>query len=337
MTTWDSIIGHEWAIEVLQVAIRYERVGHAYLFTGPVHIGKTTLARTFAQALNCTAEPPLERPCGRCRACTLIAADRHPDVSLVSGEMSGRGIAILKIDQIRQLQSQLNLTATEARTKIAILKQFQTANLNAANAFLKTLEEPPNNVVLLLTAADADTLLPTITSRCRTIALRPQPASLIEDALSDRWQMPSEEARLLAHLADGRLGWAVMAAQDPAILETRRAHLGSLIESFRQRRVGRFAQAESLCRQPDQLPLLLETWLALWRDMAILANGGFEAAITNLDQLALLQELSQAWSSQAILGSLKMTELSLTYLKQNANARLVMENLLLGYPSLPAV
>ncbi|HRO91740.1 MAG TPA: DNA polymerase III subunit delta', partial [Promineifilum sp.] len=183
---WRTIVGHDWAVRLIANAILHDRVGHAYLITGPEQIGKMTLARTFAQALNCTAESGL-RPCGACRACQLIQADKHPDVRVILPEVSERGAMSIKIEQMRRLQQDLSLSTYEANYKVAILKRFDTANLNAANAFLKTLEEPPSNVVLILTATDSDTLLPTINSRCRTIGLRPMPADLIEETLMTRY------------------------------------------------------------------------------------------------------------------------------------------------------
>jgi DNA polymerase III subunit delta' len=341
MTTWHNILGHAWAVALLAGDIRHGRVGHAYLITGPQQIGKTTLARAFAQALNCTADAA-ERPCGNCRACRLIAADHHPDVRLVTPEISGRGKATLRIAQIRELLQALNLSAYEARAKVAILKQFDAANANAANAFLKTLEEPPPNVVLILTATDADTLLPTIASRCRTVALRPLPAPLIEESLMTRWQVRAEEARLLAHLADGRLGWAVRASQDGSRLQVRQQQLSSLHEALAGARVARFDLAERLARKAEELPDLLRTWLSWWRDLALLAHGGDAAsaagdngrylAITNIDEQARLATCAAAWRPEAIVTSLRQTNLALWQLERNANARLVVENLLLVYP-----
>ncbi len=332
MTYWQHIIGHEWAVQLLAGSIQHDRVGHAYLITGPPQIGKTTLARTFAQALNCEAQPG-ERPCGNCRTCQLITNNKHPDVRFLQPDISDRGKASIKIDAIRQLQQSLNLAAYEARLKVAIIKDFDAANLNAANAFLKTLEEPPANVVLILTASDADTLLETITSRCRTLGLRPLPTAIIEQSLMTRWQVNVKDATLLAHLADGRLGWAVAASQDKALLNTRDTQLETLHTALNGRRVARFMLVDKLYRKPETLPDMLKTWLSWWRDLALLANGSnHPAQMSNIDERAKFEKFVEEWEKDAIVNCLRQTDNALWQLTRNANTRLVLENLFLTYP-----
>jgi DNA polymerase-3 subunit delta' len=335
MTAWLEIIGHSWAIESLKSAIQYDRVGHAYLITGPVQVGKTTLARTFAQALNCTGDEVSARPCGCCRSCTLIAAERHPDVQFISGKVSDRGKTSLKIDQIRRLQRDLNLTPTEARYQVAIITGFESATLGAANAFLKTLEEPPQNVVLLLTAPDSETLLPTISSRCRIIALRPLPAETIKEALIERWQIATEQAGLLAHLSDGRPGWAILASRNKAVLKLRAERLNHLRDALSQDIVGRFALADKLAHKAEALPDVLRAWVSWWRDLALLAHGRLPPeTLTNQDEIERFQQLCQLWSPDLPSVALRNTEQAILQLSQNANIRLVIENLLLSYPHL---
>lgn len=330
---WRRIVGHEWAVRLLISVITNEQVGHAYLITGPEHIGKMTLARTFAQALNCTAVTG-SRPCGECRACRLIGDDKHPDVKLVVPEPNARGALSIKIEQVRQLQQELSLSAYEARYKVAILDRFETANPNASNAFLKTLEEPPSNVILLLTATDSDTLLPTINSRCREVRLRPIAAALIEETLMTSRHVKAEEANLLAHLADGRLGWAMRAHEDAGVLREREAHLESLYRALGGSLVSRFTLAEALAKKAESLPPLLITWLGWWRDVALLAYGRrTDESISNVDQVELMHEMAGQWPKPGVLSALKQTEAAIRQLGQNANARLVMENVLLAYPS----
>ncbi len=335
MSEWDKIVGHDWAIQLLSGAIRNGRIGHAHLITGPQQIGKTTLARTFAQALNCT-EPLALRPCGSCRSCKLIADDLHPDVHILLPEVSGRGKPLIKVDQIRNLQRQLQLSAVEGRYRIAILTQFDAANPSAANAFLKTLEEPPPSVILLLTATDADSLLATIASRCRTINLRPLDSESIEQNLMTSLGVAPADALLLASLADGRPGWAIEASQQKEILEARQQGLSQLHEALEGRRVRRFQLADKLSRKPEQLPALLRTWLSWWRDLTLVAYGrgtvNPSVPISNIDQQRNLEEFAGTWTREAVVESLAATGRAIEYLQQNANTRLVIENLLLGYP-----
>ena len=329
---WQTIVGHDWAVRLLGSSIRHHRVGHAYLITGPDQIGKMTLARTFTQALNCTATDG-QRPCGECRACLLIAADRHPDVRVVLPEISERGAQSIKIEQIRRLQQDLNLSAYEARYKVAILKRFDTANPNAANAFLKTLEEPPSNVILILTATDSDSLLPTINSRCRTVSLRPVPTALIEETLMTRHHVKPETANLLAHLADGRLGWAIQASRESGLLQDRKAQLDSLHQALNGSLIARFTLAETMSRKTETLPAILRTWLSWWRDLALLAfDRQAGERLSNIDEVELLHEMVVGFPRTRLLASLKQTEAALRQLGQNANARLLLENLLLTYP-----
>ncbi len=329
---WTRIVGHEWAVGLLSNAVAHDRAGHAYLFTGPDQIGKMTLARTFAAALNCSA-PAGQRPCGQCRSCRLIAEDKHPDVRVIVPDVSERGTASIKIEPIRRLLQDLSLSAYESRYKIALLRRFDRANPNAANAFLKTLEEPPAHVILLLTAADVDSVLPTINSRCRTVGLRPLATPLVEEALMTRFGVSANEANLLAHLADGRLGWAVHAHQQPATLHDREAQLATLDQALGGSLVARFALAETLARKADTLPALLRTWLSWWHDVALLAFGPRrDDAISNIDRVEQLHHLAAQWPRPQVLASLRQTEAALRQLAQNGNARLVLENVLLTYP-----
>ena len=126
-----GVIGHEWAVELLRRSIAHDRLRHAYLIGGPSGVGKTALAIGLARTVNCLSETI--RPCGKCRACRLIAAHNHVDVTIISAEDK-----TLKIDQIREMQHTLALHPIEARYRVVILQRFHQANPQAADALLKT-------------------------------------------------------------------------------------------------------------------------------------------------------------------------------------------------------
>ena len=150
-----------------------------------------------------------------------------------------------------------------------------------------------------------------------------------------RWHVPAEQATLLAHLADGRLGWAINAFQDKTILQVRGQQLGQLWEGINGRRVERFALADKLSRQSEGIVPTLQTWLSWWRDLLVLAqHKGSDRTppVTNFDELEQLRALTAVWPRPHILRSLQHTNSAIWQIQRNANTRLVLENLFLTYP-----
>lgn len=314
-------IGHEWAIALLQRAIDTGRVSHAYLFAGPANVGKTHLAKEMAAALNCTGDAP---PCGSCRACLKTARGTHPDVFLVEP-----GNGSIKIDQIRQLQRQLALSPYEGRQRIAIIADFQAATVQAANALLKTLEEPPSRVVLLLAAVDASLLLPTIVSRCQVLPLRGLSCQQIERTLIGRWHERPDLARLLSKVSGGRIGWAISATQDPSILARRQRSINELQNLLREGRAARMQGAERLSRRGD-VATVIRLWQTWWRDMMLICSG-CEELVVNIDRLDALRGQASQYGLASAKTATRGTEAALLQMEQNVNTRLLLEVLLLSW------
>src|SRR3954468_1428500 len=182
------------AIERLQEAIRGERIGHAYLLSGPTGVGKAAIARAFAQTLCCTdvERPDRGVPCGVCRACRNVQRGAHPDVETFSldsqamvADKPGRA-STLTIETVRRLRSSGALFPLESDRRILIVDDAETLLEPAQQALLKTLEEPPQAVTLMLLADEPEALLETIRSRCQEVALRPIPKAAVAQALLRR-------------------------------------------------------------------------------------------------------------------------------------------------------
>ena len=207
------------------------------------------------------------------------------------------------------------------------MERFERATPSAANALLKTLEEPPGYVNLLLLAPDTDSLLPTIVSRCQVIPLRPLPAPVLRQALEERWGVGAEPARLLAHLSGGRLGWAVRAATDPALLRRRQKRLEELTTLLQAPLVDRFHYARELARDRDAALEALDLWTGWWRDVMLLV-GGAEGELSNIDQRTVLEAQAARIGLRRSLSLLKATRAAADRLRRNADPRLTLEVLL---------
>lgn len=334
--SWD-IIGNPWVIEILQHHLQSGRVHHAYLFLGPKGVGKRTIALRFAQALLCERSAGSGAYCGECRHCLQVRAQTDPDLYLLRAAGSAQG---LKVDQIRELQRGLVLKPYQGKWKVAILTEFHHASNSAANALLKVLEEPPEHVVLLLTALTAQSLLPTIVSRCEQFVLRPVNLPAMTEALLERG-VPEQRARKLVALSRGLPGVAVQWIEDDTQLERYLQDVSDLLTLLGSSPSKRFRFAErfrlesgkhrDLNRLRAEAEQMLDAWMFFWRDVLLEANGLAEG-ITHLDFLDSVKEVVGQVEAEEVLKILRQVESAQEAIQQYANLQLVFESLSLELP-----
>jgi DNA polymerase-3 subunit delta' len=331
-----NIVGHDAAVARFTRSLREGQAPHAYLIAGPAQTGKRTLATAMAMAWNCDGLDEDGGPCGRCRSCRRIADGKHSDVLTVGlpshDEPSRKNIGI---DQVREIGRFVTLEPFEGRRRVVIIDGAETLSTEAANAFLKTLEEPPAAVSLILLTDQEEALLETVRSRCQRLALSPLPRRIIAQALVERWGAAAEQADLLAGLSRGRIGWAVAALSDASVLAHRAETLDMIHSLALATRSGRLAYAADLATRfgRDRTAVLwtLDLWREWWRDV-LHVSAGTGLTVTNVDDLPAITKVAAQCSMKAIVLFLESLKRTGTYLQQNVNPRLALEVLFLDLP-----
>ena len=329
-----TIVGHEHAVDILRRTLLAQQVRHAYLFTGPQHIGKSLLARRFAQTLLCTGGPDPtvapQEPCNHCLACRKVLHGNHPDVHIIT---KTRDKQFILIEQIRALQSDSARHTLEGRRNIFIIENAQDMNAQSANCILKTLEEPEPDVVLLLTVPDAGLLLPTIISRVQLVPMQLLTNLQIKNALVQQLAVEPKEAELIAALAAGRMGWASEAVENDDLLTQRREQLESLTKLLSMSRVQRFDFVQKLGNDSATVQTLLELWLLWWRDMVLAANGCLDLTV-NVDMRSQLKAQSAKLGTAEAERMVRKIIETMEAIAQNVNVRVALEVLMLDLPHL---
>ena len=348
-------------------------MAHAWLLAGPTQVGKMTLALDLARMVNCIAEEIGDRPCGECRQCQRITNSLHADVRIISqgGSVGGatRRTAI-SVEQIRESQREAVLKPYEGRYRVFIIEDAENFTQEAANALLKMLEEPPDDVIFVLLASEVREnsedesagyvayssehehdriaalleavpqvggILPTILSRCQTLELRPLPPSTVQHELEQRFDLSSDEATEIARLSKGRLGWALQATSDQEMLARRSERLDEIESVLAGGLDDKFAYAEkqaaSFGRRREGVYDELQLWLGWWRDVLVIREGNDNLAL-NLSRLDALKSAASGCTSMQVVTAIRAIQETTSMLESNVNPRLCIEGMMLRMPQL---
>lgn len=334
-----SVAGQSRAVIQLQAALRHQRIHHAWLFAGPRGVGKETTARAFAAALLCGAGG--EEACGSCDACGKVARGVHPDLVVVMPEAEAVARKILaredlpktpsrdlKVQQIREVETQLRRAPLVGSRRVVILLQADSLNVPAQNAFLKTLEEPPAGTHIILVADAADALLPTIRSRCVRVPFVPLPLEEVAERLRQEKGMDPETARLCAALAGGSLGDALQIS--PGALADRVRVLEALERLGPADLRPLLGLAEEIAAGGrESAELLLDVIALFYRDVAVAAAGADDEALANRDLAQLVRTAAERGGDDA-LRRVGLVRGAKEALRRHGAARLAMERMLLS-------
>lgn len=332
---FDNIIGHDLQKNLLRRAVAEERVSHSYLFYGMDGVGKRLVALGFAKILNCLT-PASVRPVNSdkagcdCNSCRKIDKGIHPDVFVIEY----KGLRDIKVDQIREdVEERLYFKPFEGRYKVAIVDEADRMSHSAQNAFLKTLEEPPGESIVILITSSPQSLLPTIRSRCQSLQFDGIPIEFIVEELRTRRGISSEESTIIAFLSEGSLGRALKL--DVEILSDRNeliSRLSRVKTDFASSVLGVVESILSGSSNDDneRLKIYLEFILLWLRDLINVKIGLDEDLLMNKDLISVSQEYASRHSLEKILEKLTFVEhVSNSILRLNANKQIALENLVL--------
>jgi DNA polymerase III subunit delta' len=290
-----KIIGHEKNLSFLERSIEAGSVSHAYLFTGPEHLGKFSVAIDFAKKLIGEKEQSV-----------------NPDLIIISPEKEEKKGVVkekdIKIEKIRELEKELSLSPYFKKRKVAIIEKADRLTISAQNALLKTLEEPAPHCVIILIASDRDKILPTIQSRCLTRKFTEARKAEIEKIVP-----AGARGEQILFWSMGRVGLTMRFLEDKVFFRKKIEKGELLTEIIRADLTRRFKEAEILSKDPDELIETLGTWVALLRDNVI---QGERLPLSKETSLDLIDEIEK---------------IKVTMRKTNSNVRTLLENLFLKF------
>jgi DNA polymerase-3 subunit delta' len=328
-----QVKGQEKAINLIDQALKNGLIAHSYLLTGPEHIGKMTLAKNMAQALNCEQSSP---PCGECRSCLKIANSSHADVTIVSlSQEDDSEKTEIGIDRIRDICHSANMLPYEGKFRVFIIDKAELLSPAASNALLKTIEEPPPQIVFIFLTSDSSRLLPTIVSRCQVISLKLVPISQVEQFLTQTYKISPERSRLLAWLSRGRIGWAISAAEDESTIIKHQEGVKKLVDIINDNEEERLEAAADMAarfaKNRESVYSMLNDWLNFLRDL-LLTGLGLSELVINVDFKSVLDSLSPKIEFSDLIESISETDRASVDLRHNVSPRLVLDNLFLDLP-----
>lgn len=324
--SFGRIIGQPIIAESLRNAVAGNMVANGYLFCGPRGCGKKHTAFVFAQALNCKAEPKA-RPCEQCSACIRIKNSNHPNIEYV--RPTGQSI---KIKQIRQLIAEVAKKPYETGFKVVVIEEAEKMTHEAQDAFLKTLEEPPQDTVFILLVENQYAILPTILSRCQVFQFKPLDSHTIEAYLRKAYSYPEMKIKLASKYANGIIGRAVQILEEEQHFGARDFYIDLLDAAFKKRGQEACVMMAEKIQDRAEAENFLNFALEWLRDMMVYRETGSlrEQYISNIDKTDRLSGHAEALTDGKIISIMEIIKNTLKYIRHNVSVKNSMDAMLLN-------
>lgn len=324
MGSFKDVVGHKDILKYISSAVENNRVSHAYILNGERGSGKKMLANLFAMTLLC--ETGDNEPCGKCHSCKQAESGNHPDIIRVTHEKPNS----ISVDDIRtQVNNTVDIKPYQGPYKVYIIPQADMMTPQAQNAILKTIEEPPSYAVFLLLTENAETLLPTINSRCVMLKLRNIKDTLIKKYLMENLEIPDYKADMCTAFAQGNMGRAIMLANSDHFNEIREEAV-QLLKHINEMELNEIVAAvKNISVYKLEITDYLDIIMIWYRDVLLYKATKEIDKVVFKDQLQSIKEQARKSSYEGIELILESLEKAKARLKANVNFDLVMELLFL--------
>lgn len=310
--SFENLRGQDSAVNYLKASLKNNRVSHAYIFSGPDGVGKRLAAVNFAKAINCSGAIS-GSSCDQCVSCKKIETLKHPDIfTLKPGDDS----ASIKIEDVRALIKDVYLKPFEARKKVYIIESSEYMKHEAANALLKTLEEPPADSVIILLTENIKALFHTIVSRCQVVKFFPLKLKEVEEILIREHSLSEDNAHTLSHLSGGRLGEALKFKEDD-IFTKRSLLIDKIVSPSRD-------DFDFDDVPKEDIKIYLDMMLAWYSDILNIKAGARDYMLVNIDKKDIISNEAAKLSFSRIEDIIGGVISAIMSIDQNANQKLVM-------------
>ncbi len=327
MSSWQDIYGHEQIKADLQLLLQEKKLPHALLFSGIDGIGKLLMAKMLAKSLLCPNFKENNTACGYCISCKMFDEQNHPDYYFLEPE--GKTRKLIKIEQIRQMQSQIALSPYLSDRRVVIINDAQYLNDTAGNSLLKTLEEPVGEVFFILITSNKDMILSTILSRCMKIYFAPLNYQEVAKVLQQKMDITQDKAMIIARLSGGSILKAMQFIDDDA-LALRQKALSCLQEDFSIKQIWSFIDELSNLDR-EKINEIMSHLQMLLRDLLLIKVNKDIDIIYNQDIKEDLLNLQGKYNEVDLLAKLTLVEDILKRLNSNADIKLILQKFILDW------
>ncbi len=314
---FSRIYGHDLVKEQLLTALQKNRIPSAYLFLGADGIGKSSLVREFAQMMNCRTQ----NSCLQCDNCRMMGNDLHPDFLLI--EPSGQ---FIRIKQIQELIEKLSLKPAYAEKRVVLVKQANRMNQESANCFLKILEEPPLDTLIVLTTTDENLMLETILSRCQRVHFAPLERSHVQSIIEEKYKLNREESEFVLNYSRGRIREDFI--NHAPVLFTMREQVLNILCTLTTDEINDHSDLVEQWVKKDLHFYFLEMCSIWFRDFIYIHNHQMDRII-NLDMMDELKNMELPFSEEQLEWCFDLTIETELAVRANAAKSLALASLLI--------